>query len=140
MATTAIEAKGLLVVVRFLDGKIVKGTTHDFAPNKTDFHLCEKGDERSHAREIDCNSVKAVFFVKSFEGDKEHQVSYGFDRVGGQGGRKIEVRFLDGEVIAGFTMGYTPQKQGFFVVPADPDCNNTRVYVLNKAIAGVKWL
>jgi hypothetical protein len=140
MATPASGEKGLLVVARFVDGRIIKGTTHDFAPSKAEFHLHMDGDERSHAVPVRQDSLKAVFFVKTFEGNKQHQVKYSFDKGGGQGGRKIRVRFMDGEEIAGFTLGYTPQKQGFFLVPADPDGNNERIYILNKAVSSVKWL
>ena len=51
-----------------------------------------------------------------------------------------ELKFLDGEEMSGFTMGYSAEKQGFFLNPADPDSNNTRVYVLNAAVAEVKWV
>ncbi len=43
MTTSPIAEKDRLVVVRFLDGRILKGTTQDFAPNKTEFHLYEGG-------------------------------------------------------------------------------------------------
>ena len=139
LPTNAIAEKGLLVVARFLDGTCLKGTTQDFAPNKTEFHLHEGGNEGSRAVTVSAESLKALFFVKSFEGNREHRDEYALDGGSGQGGRKIRVRFTDGEVMAGFTVGYNPHKQGFFLVPADQDGNNARVYVLNKAVAKVEW-
>jgi hypothetical protein len=131
--------KGRMVVARFLDGKMLKGTIHDFTPNKTEFHLYEGGDERKHAVTVSAASLKALFFVKSFDGDAEHHRDDTFRGTGAQGGRKMRVRFVDGEELTGSTMGYNPQKQGFFLIPADPDDNNARVFVLNAAVAEVTW-
>ena len=139
MPIATIAEKGRLVVARFVDGRVLKGTTHDFAPNKTEFRLYERGDERSRAVAVSVGSLKAIFFVKSFEGDSSHQVNYSFERAGGQG-RKMRVRFNDGELMAGLTMGYNAKKQGFFLIPADPHGNNHRVYVLNSAVAKFEWL
>lgn len=138
MTTTTMAEKGRMVVARFLDGRLVKGTIHDFAPNKNEFHLYEGGDERSRAVAVRAESLKALFFVKSYEGNKDHVEST--ERRGGGQGRKIRVRFLDGEEMAGTTMGYSPAKQGFFLIPADAESNNQRIYVLNSAVAKVEWV
>lgn len=140
MTPVAAETeKGRMVVARFLDGRLLKGTIHDFAPNKDVFHLYEGGDERSEAVPIRADRLKALFFVKTFEGDAEHRHDNSFAEAAGQG-RKMMVRFLDGEVIAGFTMGYSRQKQGFFLIPADSAGNNARVFVLNRAVAAIRWV
>ena len=139
MTTITAAEKGRMVVAHFLDGKLLKGTIHDFAPNKETFHLYEGGDERSEAVAVPAAALKALFFVRSFEGDADHRRSNTFADVRGQG-RKMLVCFHDGEEMAGFTMGYSPQKQGFFLIPVDPDSNNARVYVLNAAVAHVKWV
>jgi hypothetical protein len=127
-----------MVVVRFLDGRTLKGTTHDFAPNKSEFHLYEGGDESSHAVPVGTASLKAVFFVKSYEGDQSRQDKNDFEGTAVHG-RKMRVRFLDGEEIAGTTTGYNPKKPGFFLIPADPDGNNARVFVVSSAVASVEW-
>jgi hypothetical protein len=138
MKTATMAEKGRMVVARFLDGRLLKGTIHDFAPNKQEFHLYEGGNERSRAVAVPAESLKALFFVKSYEGNKDHVDSV--EHQGGGQGRKIRVRFLDGEEMAGTTMGYSPQKQGFFLIPADAEGNNVRVYVLNSAVAKVEWV
>jgi hypothetical protein len=120
-----------------MDGRILKGTTRDFAPNKPKFHLFPWGEEGDKALDIVVGGLKAVFFVKSYEGDKEHVLDNSFTKAKGQG-RKLLVTFMDGEVLAGFTMGYNPKSQGFFLIPADPDCNNSRVYVINAAVTKVE--
>lgn len=121
------------VVVRFKDNSILKGKTSNFFPNKTSFHLELVNGERI---EVDVDELKALFFVKSFEGDKQHQKSYG-DRVPG-GGRKIKVKFSDGETIVGYTTGYSPDRPGFYMVPADLKGNNERVFVVASATEAIE--
>ena len=58
------------VVARFRDGRIVKGFTHDFNHNKPVFHLTP-ADNKKELLEINSCQLKAVFFVKTFEGKKE---------------------------------------------------------------------
>ena len=53
------------VVVHFQNGTIMKGTTGDFFPNKTQFHLT---DVEGKTEAIDVNQLKAIFFVKDLRG------------------------------------------------------------------------
>ena len=55
-------------------------------------------------------------------------------------GRRVEVTFTDGETILGTTLNYRPDCQGFFVSPADPSGNNTRIFVVSKAVRRVRFL
>lgn len=132
-------ASGRLVVVRYQDGRMVKGTTHDFHPNKTEFHVYEGGDESRRAAPVGLTELKAVFFVKSLEGDPKHTATAAAEPGAGQG-RRLSVRFRDGEELVGSTMGYNAAKPGFFLVPSDTAGNNLRVYVVNAAVADVRWL
>jgi len=128
------------VVVHFLDGKILKGYSYDFTPNRDTFHVSPIRDE-TQTMEVPTSLVKAVFFVKSFRGNKGHETheefsmqNFKFDDVS----LKIRVDFLDGEVMYGMTHGYAPNRRGFFVFPADKDSNNERVFVMREATASVK--
>jgi len=49
------------------------------------------------------------------------------------------VTFADGETLAGSTLGYDPNRQGFFVFPVDPTSNNVRVYAVTAAVKGVRY-
>jgi len=51
------------VVAKFKDNSMGKGTTSDFFPNKTQFHLEEMNGE---IVEIRIEDLKAVFFCKGF--------------------------------------------------------------------------
>ena len=137
LATPPVSATGTLVVARYLNGRTVKGTTQDFAPAKTQFHVFPHGDRSAHALEVDFKDLKAVFFVKSYDGDADHHEDYSFDRVKGHG-RKAVVTFNDGETIVGYTMGYHPDRPGFFLLPAEERSNNARVFIVNAAVKDVQ--
>ena len=55
-------------------------------------------------------------------------------------GRKVEVTFIDGEVMVESTLGYDPKRQGFFLFPADPQSNNIRVFAISSAVKSVRYL
>ena len=126
------------VVVRFLDGRVQKGTTEDFFPNRPTFHLRPLG--ASEMTDVRCKELKAVFFVKDFAGDPKRHEARGFERatVDVSRGKKIAIRFKDGELVFGFTLTYMPDRSGFFITPADPSSNNLRIYVLAHAMREVK--
>ncbi|NLA41334.1 MAG: hypothetical protein GX874_07990 [Smithella sp.] len=55
-------------------------------------------------------------------------------------GRKIRVLFKDGEEMIGTTRGYQLNRQGFFVIPADPQSNVERCCVVTKATREVRFV
>ncbi len=123
------------VVLQFKDKTIIKGTTSDFFPNKKQFHLTRpEGD----VEEIDVEKLKAMFFVKDSAGDKDRKDTYD-DEIAG-GGRKIRVEFIDGEIITGYTLAYSPDRHGFFMTPADVDGNNERIFIVKSATTDVKFI
>jgi len=123
------------VVVKFKDESMLKGKTSDFFPNKTQFHLEQVNGE---IIEISIEDLKAVFFVKDFDGNKNYKDNYN-DKIAG-GGRKIKVVFFDGEIVLGFTLGYSPDRQGFSVTPADLQGNNERIFVVKSATQKIEFL
>ena len=133
-----IPSSGSAVVARFMDGRLLKGTTHDFAPQKPLFHLSPCDNPGTRAIPVTLRELKAVFFVRTFEGNPKHAEVRDLNDVNGQG-RKIVVTFGDGEVLLGFTTGYSKDKPGFFVIPADPKSNNSRIFVVTSSIKDVAW-
>jgi len=127
------------VVAHFHDGRVLKGTTQDFAPDNPKFHLFPDGDETATPLEVPIGALKALFFVKTWDGDSKRVDENSFELVSGQG-RRMLVTFADGEVMAGFTMGYGLNKPGFFLVPADPKSNNVRVFVVKSAVTRVEFV
>lgn len=128
------------IVVKFKDGKIIKGWTTDFGQNKETFHLHPLEEYGEDIIVIKILSVKAVFFVKDYKGDKNYRKVRTFN--GGPKGipceRKIIIIFKDGENFYGTTHGYNPEKKGFFVYPIDPKDNSDRVFVVNPSVDSVK--
>jgi hypothetical protein len=82
--------------------------------------------------------LKAIFFVRDFAGNPGRVERQEFDAK--QQGRRIEITFLDNEVLLGSTLGYRPDGTGFFVTPADSEGNNLRMYVLHGAIRHIRYL
>ncbi len=123
------------VVVRFKDGNVKKGRTSDFFPTKKNFHLQLLTGE---VISINTDELKAVFFVKDLTGDNSYNYTYNCVIPGG--GRKIQVRFSDGEVIIGYTQGYSPDRHGFFIFPADKDGNNQRIFVISSSAEKIEFI
>jgi len=123
------------VVVQFKSGKIMKGNTSDFFPNKTQFHLTKLNGE---VENIDVEQLKAIFFVKESEGNESRSDKYDDEITGG--GRKIQVEFSDTEVVIGYTLSYSPDRHGFFMIPADLKGNNERIFVVKSATKTVNFL
>ena len=129
------------VVVRYQDGRVLKGMSNDFLPTKNDFHLFLDGaPPGSKPMVVRVTDLKAVFFVKDYAGDAKHQESNAFSASGKVVGRKIRVVFKDGEVLVGTTQGYDRSRPGFFVVPVDAESNNLRVYIVSAAAEEVSFL
>ncbi len=122
------------VVVRYLNGSVSKGRTSDFSPNKKAFHLEML---EGQVIDIDLDQLKAIFFVKDYKGDKNHINYYG-DTINGAG-RIIKVTFFDGESITGYTQGYSPDRLGFFMSPAETNGNNDRIFVVKSSTVKVEF-
>lgn len=121
------------VVAHFRDGRVVKGATMNFSTTRDRFHLTTPEGKTA---EVMLGALKAVYFVKSFAGNRAYRERKGF-AAGRVMGRRIRCEFADGEVVTGTTQAYDATRVGFFVVPADPDANNVRVFVLNAATTRV---
>ncbi len=97
------------IVARYRDGRIIKGITHDFLPQKNVFHVIEK--DTGQTLTVELSNLKAVFFVKNFDGSKEYREQNDSQRSGM--GRRIQVKFKEGETLVGYTQGYAPNRPTF---------------------------
>jgi len=114
------------IVVHFLDGTLLKGHARFFFHHQMQLLVQTlEGEERL----IPFSSVKAVFFVRSFTGDKARRERKKFGPDSPRFGQPVCVRFLDGETILGASLGYRPEERGFYLKPADPKSNNEMIYV-----------
>jgi hypothetical protein len=128
------------VVVRFSCGRIIKGFTQDFFPTKSFFHLTPVDDPSGESIEVFLEDLKAIFIVLDFAGRPLYQERKKYLAEENPSGQKVEVTFIDGEVLVGSTLGYDPKRQGFFILPADPKSNNIRVYVVSSSVEKVRPL
>ena len=128
------------VVVRYLDGKVIKGFTQDFFPNKDRFHLHHAAKSSGESVEVMVKDLKAIFFVQDFEGNAQYSERKSYGEGERAQGRKVEVTFADGEMLVGSTMGYDPNRPGFFIFPADPKSNNMRVFAVSSSVKKVRNL
>jgi hypothetical protein len=96
--------------------------------------------EGGPAVEVQCKLLKAVFFVKSLAGNAKRQDLRGFIAAPAatSQGKKLAVRFKDGELLCGYTLSHRPDRDGFFLFPADTQSNNERIYVLAAAASDIK--
>ncbi len=126
--------KANLIIVHYLDGRILRGTTLDFFPTKPLFHLT---GVRGEVVEIKIGELKAVFFVKHLSGEENYKERKGFFADDNRG-KKIMVEFLDTEVIFGYTLTFSPKKLGFFMTPGDHQSNNEKIFVVHSSTKRIK--
>ncbi len=134
------------VVIRFNSGKILKGYIVDFTAYTDIVVVQDIETNKEHG--IPIQELKAIFFVKTFEGDSLYRDKkmYGIRE---NIGRKVYIRFNDGESMMGFLEGEIPWEKGFhlskptstlkgfFFIPVDVDSNNKKVFVFSSAIKDI---
>ena len=87
--------------------------------------------------DVSTKDAKAVFFVKTFDGDLRHRALHFHEHAPLVQGLWVRVYFYDGEMIEGIISNTKDfvLETGFFLRPTDPNGNNRLVYVLK---AGLK--
>ena len=126
------------IIARFSDGSTIKGWTPDFFPKKPFSHIYKSiAESANEGVRVFLEELKAVFFVKDFEGNPSYDERKEFCKERIIHGKKIEVSFRDGEIMVGTTTGYDPHREGFFLFPVDPQSNNLRIYILSAAVKKV---
>lgn len=125
------------VVVRYRDGRLLKGFSRDFLASRGVVEVCPSPNAPPETRvTVPFGQLKAVFFVRDLDGDANAAARTSATNVHG---RKVAVTFVDGEELTGVTLTYQPAGVGFFVQPLDEQSNNTRVFVVSQAIRHVRF-
>jgi hypothetical protein len=141
------------VVAHVLGGKLVKGFLKtDHGPqleNVLQHHFSRNGCAIPiHAHEnngqvaVGLETLKAIFFVKTFEGRSDYQEVKFFDSHPAVEGLWVQVRFADGELTEGILQNSIRYliEPGFLLKPPDPLSNNEFVYVLKKSLKDFRIL
>jgi hypothetical protein len=55
------------------------------------------------------------------------------------GGQKIVVEFKDGERLWGISEQYSTKSRGFYFIPADPQENNMRIFIVNSSVKQIHF-
>ncbi len=121
------------VVARYKDGRVLKGTSLDVDLTRPNFHI---RPPEGRPILVSLDDLKALFFVRSLEGDAAHNEQRtpepGDSR--GRGSTYVSLRFEDGEEMVGMTIRYPPNRRYFFIVPVDTTSNNIRILVNRAAV------
>ena len=125
------------VVVHMRDGGVHKGITNDFNADQDTFHLLPAEGGGVPMR-IALRSMKALFYVKDYLGNRDFQSRRIFE-LSRRDGRRAIVTFEDGETIWGVVPAYDPSSAGFDFYPADPDDNNIRIFVVSSSVRSVEF-
>jgi hypothetical protein len=88
--------------------------------------------DTERVEEVPTKNAKAVFFVKTFDGDLRHRALHFHEHAPIVPGLWVRVYFYDGEMIEGLISNTRDfvLEDGFFLRPTDPNGNNKLVYVL----------
>jgi hypothetical protein len=132
--------ENMKVIVRYTDGRMIKGYTGDFFPQKDRFHVYPVDKSDGDAIEIFMNAVKAIFFVRDFVGNGTFDERKKYIEGENPSGQKVKVTFVDDEVMVGATLGVDQSRPGFFLFPVDPQSNNIRVYILSSAVKKMQFI
>jgi hypothetical protein len=140
------EETQLKIVAHAKDGRLYKGFLHNGVedlppsagvprPAELPPQLKIKAiDGKTH--NIALSELKAVFFVKSFDGSKQYTETKFFNAHPVLEGIWARLHFNDNETIEGviYNSLHFLTSEGFFLKPPDPHSNNQMMYVLKSSL------
>jgi hypothetical protein len=142
-----MENQDLKVVAHRSDGVLIKGFTEGVPqfyaaslakpdPVAPPEKLRLKSVDDGSPVDISMDNLKALFFVKSFEGSTQYTEVKFFKSHPIVEGLWVRLRFHDNELTEGviFNSIHFMLNTGFFLKPPDPLSNNQMVYVLRSSL------
>jgi hypothetical protein len=125
------------VVARFADGRLIKGVSMNVDITKPACHVRTFDGRMEEVRLAD---LKALFFVKSLDGDSAHNEAMAPEVADprSRGSIQVELRFTDGERLVAFANRFPPLGAFFFLLPVDPKSNNIRMLVNRAQVASIE--
>ena len=143
----------LMVVARLRDGKTIKGYTDTIPVTDAEGLMRDQSiaiPPEIPLRPLESNglvllpveSLKALYFVKSFEGRKQYDEVKFFETHPPIEGLWVRLTFYDGETYEGVVRNSLHHliSAGFFLKPPDPQSNNSVVYVVKAALVNFQVL
>lgn len=132
-------------VIRYADGRVAKA----FLPPAAESTFLSPNpgvltlhDVDGMELEVEAKEIKAVFLVKSFEGDPNYVEFKNFPERPGDAGLWVRVDFTDHESLEGVAPNVlaTFSDPIFFMTPPDPQSNNHAVMVSKVSLTNMKVL
>jgi hypothetical protein len=129
------------LVVRYINGRIVKGKTMNFNPAAPNFliHWLHNAPD-APPLQVWLSEVKAIFFVRDFAGNRLYKDRQNFKPGDPYQGRRMKLDLSDGESMVGSSPNYAPGTPGFFFFPADPESNMLKAWIPASSIRQVTFL
>ncbi|HVP42841.1 MAG TPA: hypothetical protein VMS96_05385 [Terriglobales bacterium] len=142
------------IVAHLRDGRLLKGHTDALPPEMKLDELLRGGphplpkqitlqtDGSRQKVSVPLDSLKALFFVKSFQGRTDYQEIKFFDAHPPVEGLWVRIKFFDGEASEGVVHNslHHLTSPGFFLKPPDPESNNEYIYVLKSSLTDFRVL
>ncbi|HHQ49659.1 MAG TPA: hypothetical protein ENK19_12355 [Acidobacteria bacterium] len=129
--TESISRPG--VVLRFRDGKVVRGRLAD--PFEPGDRAVEAVTEDGNRLSVSLDELKAIFFLKDPK-KRRYEMEFGVTEEKHLGA-PARVVFQDGEIMHGQIETYSMADGGFFIYPANRDSNNEKVFVIAGALTSL---
>jgi hypothetical protein len=124
------------LILRKRDGSMLKCSSR--IPFSAAFTTISVLNEEGKVLKIPLVELKAIFFVKHFEGNPDYKAGKEFCEGSPRAGKIITVSFHDGEIIKGRVLNLAEEKRGFFLYPADPQDNNEKVFIVRSEEVTIK--
>lgn len=150
---TGSEFSPVRVIARLRDGKLLRGFIDDTPVSDLTAFLEQvvhslpgeitlRVAESNETLRVPVEALKALFFVKSFEGRKEYREVKFFDKNPPIKGLWVRVQFYDQESLEGIVQNSIDflVKPGFFLKPPDPASNNAVLYVVKSSLCDFRVL
>ena len=116
------------LILRKRDGSMLRCSSR--IPFSAAFQQITVLDEEGKLLKLPLSELKAIFFVKDFDGNPHYKAGKEFGEGSPRAGKIYTVSFHDGEVIKGRVLNLAEENSGFFLYPADPLDNNEKVFIV----------
>ena len=128
------------VVVRRLDHEVIKGfvdTTNFLKPDTVEIL-----DREGRTVSVPLAEIKAVFFVREFDGNSHRSERKLFQSRPRMAGLWVQMTFKDKEILEGLLSGNLIElnPEGFLLTPADLYSNNLKIIVPRGALSDITVL
>ncbi len=134
-------------VLHYIDGTIRKGYVPEDFDGKTE-HVEFQELDSTEVELVELTRLKAIFFVRDFSGKPSYreQKRYGISE---RLGKRVFLKFKDGEVMLGYLTSELPWEKGFFISgsknrgagffikPVDQNSNNLEIFVVSKSLKDI---